>query len=254
MKKPPLQPKYLGSLVFYCGYFAAMLTLGIILALIALPFPLRQRFTVLNIYNKFQLWWLRVTCGVKYQIEGIENLPTGSFLMVSNHQSEWETLILQTLQTPLCTVLKQELLRIPIFGWGLRLIKPIPLDRSKPSQMLRKVLLEGESRLKEDLPVLIFPQGTRVKPGVSKPFSKSAALLASRASVPLVAVAHNAGEIWNPRNWVKNSGLITLRISPPIDTNGKTPDEINQLAQTWVEEQLAEISYTSIADSAKATD
>lgn len=243
MKKPPLQPKYLGSLVFYLGYFAAMLTLGISLALIALPFPLRQRFTILNVYNKFQLWWLRITCGVKYQIEGRENLPQGSFLMVSNHQSEWETLILQTLQAPLCTVLKQELLRIPIFGWGLRLIKPIPLDRSKPSQMLRKVLLEGESRLKEGLPVLIFPQGTRVKPNASKPFSKSAALLASRAGVPLVAVAHNAGEIWNPRNWVKNSGLITLRISPPIDTKGKKPDEINQLAQTWVEEQLAEISY-----------
>lgn len=243
MHNRPLQPKPLGSLVFYIGYFSFMLTFGVSLALVAIPFPLKQRFIILNIYNNLQLWWLKVTCGVKYKIEGKENLPQGSFVFAANHQSEWETLALQTLQTPLCTVLKQELLKIPVFGWGLRLIKPIPLDRSKPSQMLRKVLLEGEARLKAGLPVLIFPQGTRVKPGSRKPFSKSAALLACRANVPLVAVAHNAGEIWNPRNWVKNSGVITLRVSPAISTENKKPDEVTQQAQAWVEEQLVEISY-----------
>lgn len=243
MLKKPLTPRPLGSLVFYTGYVSLMLTLGVSLALLAVPFPLKQRFTILNIYNKLQLVWLRISCGVKYQIEGLENLPQQSFVLAANHQSEWETLALQTLQTPLCTVLKQELLKIPVFGWGLRLIKPIPLDRSKPSLMLRKVLAEGEDRLKNGLPVLIFPQGTRVKPGQNKPFSKSAALLACRAGVPLVAVAHNAGEIWNPKHWVKNSGLITLRISPAIATENKTPDEVTQQAQAWVEEQLAEISY-----------
>lgn len=243
MKNKQLTPRPLGSLVFYLGYFSSMLTLGVALAILAIPLPLKQRFSLLNLHNKFQLWWLKITCGVKYQIEGKENLPQGSFLVAANHQSEWETVALQIIQAPLCTVLKQELLQIPVFGWGLRLIKPIPLDRSKPSQMLRKVLTEGEDRLKAGLPVLIFPQGTRVEPGQNKPFSKSAALLACRAQVPLVAVAHNAGEIWNPKNWVKNSGVITLRISPAISTENKSPDEVTQLAQAWVEEQLAEISY-----------
>ncbi|MFK7161671.1 lysophospholipid acyltransferase family protein [Marinospirillum sp. MEB164] len=236
------KPRPLGSLLFYAGYFGALLLLGAPLALISIPFPLRQRFAILNIYNRFILFWLRITCSIEYRFSGVESLPDGSFVMIANHQSEWETIILHTLKPPLCTVLKQELLNIPIFGWGLRLIKPIPLDRSQPAKMLKKVLKVGGERLDEGLSVLIFPEGTRVPPGQKKPFSKSAAMLACRAGVPLVPVAHNAGEHWNPKTWIKNSGVLSLRVGPAIPTVGRRADEVIEEAQNWIEAQLAEIS------------
>jgi 1-acyl-sn-glycerol-3-phosphate acyltransferase len=242
MSNAPRQPRPLGSLMFYLGYFSALLLLGAPLALLAIPFPLRQRFAILNLYNRFIIFWLRVTCGIRYQFEGLSNLPAGAYVMVANHQSEWETIILQTLRPPLCTVLKQELLQIPIFGWGLRLIKPIPLDRSQPAKMLRKVLKVGGERLQEGLSVLIFPEGTRVPPGRRKPFSKSAAMIACKAGVPLIPVAHNAGEHWDPKNWIKQSGTLSLCIGEPIQTAGRKPDEVMAEAEAWVEQRLAGIS------------
>ncbi|HKM14555.1 MAG TPA: lysophospholipid acyltransferase family protein [Marinospirillum sp.] len=236
------KPRPLGSLLFYFGYFTALLVIGVPMTLLAIPFPLRQRFTLLNVYNRFVLFWLTITCNIKYHFEGLENIPNTSHVMVANHQSEWETIILHTLKPPLCTVLKQELLNIPIFGWGLRLIKPIPLDRSQPAKMLRKVLKVGGERLDEGLSVLIFPEGTRVAPGCRKPFSKSAAMIACKAGVPLLPVAHNAGEHWDPKSWIKLSGILTLRIGKPIATVGRRADEVIAEAEEWIEKQLAEIS------------
>ncbi|GLR64800.1 lysophospholipid acyltransferase family protein [Marinospirillum insulare] len=243
MSQPkPRKPRPLGSILFYFGYLVALLVIGAPMAILSIPLPLRQRFSLLNIYNRFVLFWLRITCGIEYRFEGLENIPSGNHVMIANHQSEWETIILHTLKPPLCTVLKQELLNIPIFGWGLRLIKPIPLDRSQPAKMLRKVLKVGGERLDEGLSVLIFPEGTRVAPGKRKPFSKSAAMIACKAKVPLVPVAHNAGEHWNPKSWIKMSGRLTLRIGKPISTIDRRADEVIAEAEAWVEKQLVEIS------------
>jgi len=243
MSQPkPRKPRPIGSLLFYFGYVVALLVIGAPMAILSIPLPLRQRFSLLNVYNRFVLFWLRFTCGIEYRFEGLENIPASNHVMIANHQSEWETIILHTLKPPLCTVLKQELLNIPIFGWGLRLIKPIPLDRSQPAKMLRKVLKVGGERLEEGLSVLIFPEGTRVAPGKRKPFSKSAAMIACKAGVPLVPVAHNAGEHWDPKSWIKMSGTLTMRIGKPIPTVGRRADEVIAEAQDWVEKQLIEIS------------
>lgn len=236
------KPRPIGSILFYLGYLVLMFGLGLPLIILAIPFPLRQRFALLNLYNRSLLKWLQITCGIKYKFEGLENLPQEKFVMVANHQSEWETIILHLFKTPMCTVLKQELLRIPIFGWGLKLIKPIPLDRSQPTKMLRKVITLGGERLAEGISILIFPEGTRIAPGKYKPFSKSAALVACNAQVPVIAAAHNAGEHWNPKSWIKRSGTITLRFSPPFSSAAISPEELTKQTQHWIETQLQEIS------------
>ena len=236
------KPRLLGSLVFYCGYFFALLCIGAPLALLVWPLPTKRRFKLLNLHSRFVIQWLKLTCGISYDFKGHEHLPDGPFVMVANHQSEWETMYLQTLKPPICTVLKKELLKIPVFGWGLRLLRPIPLDRSQPAKMIRVVLKVGEERIQEGISVLIFPEGTRVAPGHSKSFSKSAAMIACRAGVPLVPVAHNAGEHWNPSGWIKYSGRLSMRIGQPISTEGKRADQVTREAQEWIEAQLAEIS------------
>ncbi|SHM18544.1 lysophospholipid acyltransferase family protein [Vreelandella subglaciescola] len=232
----------LRSGVFYLGYFAGVLASGIFLLPIAPFLPLARRYGLLNLYNHFLIRWFQLACGVRYDIQGRENLPNGPCVIQANHQCEWETVFLQVMMPPVCTVLKRELLRIPIFGWGLRLLRPISLDRSRPSRALKQVLSQGVERLNSGLSVLIFPEGTRVDPGVYKRYNKSGTIIACRAGVPVLPVAHNAGERWPGRHWVKRPGVLRVRIGAPITTVGKTPDTVIAEVEEWVEGQLREIS------------
>lgn len=232
----------LRSVIFYIGYFSAMLLIGIFCLPIAPFMPLSGRYRLLNLYNHFLMVWFRIACGVRYEIKGRENLPEGPCVIQANHQCEWETVFLQVMKPPVCTVLKQELLRFPIFGWALRLLHPIALDRSRPARAMKQVLTQGVVRLKSGLSVLIFPEGTRVEPGVRTRYNKSGSVIACRAGVPVLPVAHNAGERWPGRHWVKRPGVLRVRIGKPIATEGKTSDEVNAEVEAWIEAQLQEIS------------
>ena len=232
----------LRSVIFYIGYFGAMLLIGVFCLPIAPFLPLSGRYRLLNLYNHFLMVWFRLACGVRYEIEGRENLPDGPCVIQANHQCEWETVFLQVMKPPVCTVLKQELLRFPIFGWALRLLHPIALDRSRPARAMKQVLTQGVTRLQSGLSVLIFPEGTRVEPGVRKRYNKSGSVIACRAGVPVLPVAHNAGERWPGRHWVKRPGVLRVRIGAPISTDGKTSDNVNAEVEDWIETQLQEIS------------
>ncbi|WP_254276423.1 1-acyl-sn-glycerol-3-phosphate acyltransferase [Halomonas sp. 3H] len=232
----------LRSLLFYAGYFMAMLVCGVLFVPVAPLLPLRHRYRLLNLYNHFIIAWFRWTCGVRYEVRGLERLPPGPCVILANHQCEWETVYLQLLKPPVCTVLKQELLRIPLFGWGLRLLHPIALDRSRPARAMKQVLTQGKSRLEEGLSVLIFPEGTRVAPGHRRRYNKSGAVIACRAGVPVLPVAHNAGERWPGRHWVKNPGRLSLVVGEPIQTEGRSPEEVLVDVEAWIESRLAEIS------------
>lgn len=230
------------SLIFYVGYVLAMLVCGVLFLPPAPFLPLASRYRLLNLYNHFIIAWFRLVCGVRYDFRGHERLPEGPCVILSNHQSEWETVYLQLLHPPVCTVLKRELLNIPVFGWGLRLLHPIALDRSRPARAMKQVLTQGRARLEEGLSVLIFPEGTRVSPGRRVRYNKSGAVIACRAGMPVVPVAHNAGERWPGRHWVKNPGRLSLVVGEPIATEGRTPEDVMREAEAWIEARLAEIS------------
>ncbi|MBZ9558893.1 MULTISPECIES: lysophospholipid acyltransferase family protein [Modicisalibacter] len=232
----------LRSVVFYIGYFLAILVFGVIALPIAPLLPLAGRYRFLNLYNHFIVVWFAWTCGVRYTVEGRENVPEGPVVVLANHQCEWETLFLQILKPPVCTVLKQELLRLPLFGWALRLLHPIALDRSRPARAMKQVLTQGTQRLRDGLSVLIFPEGTRVDPGQRRRYNKSGAVIACRAGVPVLPVAHNAGERWPGRHWVKNPGRLSVIVGPPIATEGRTPEAVLVDVEQWIEARLAEIS------------
>ncbi|MBF7054254.1 1-acyl-sn-glycerol-3-phosphate acyltransferase [Halomonas sp. KAO] len=232
----------LRSLIFYLGYFIAMLVCGVLFLPPAPFLPLGSRYRLLNLYNHFIISWFRLVVGVRYDFRGRENVPDGPCVILANHQSEWETVYLQLLHPPVCTVLKKELLNLPIFGWGLRLLHPIALDRSRPSRAIKQVLTQGKQRLGEGLSVLIFPEGTRVAPGSRRRYNKSGAVIACRAGVPVVPVAHNAGERWPGRHWVKSPGRLSLVVGAPIATEGRSPEEVLLEVEAWIEATLEEIS------------
>lgn len=212
------------------------------LCLLTFPFPFETRYNFIRRWAQFNLWWLKKTCGLDYQVSGKENIPSTNAIIFCKHQSVWETLALQNIFPPQVWLLKRELLWIPFFGWGLALLEPIAIDRKSRREAMRQLLEQGKKRLEDGRWVIIFPEGTRVAPGQKKAYQKGGAILAEKTGYPVVPVAHNAGEFWPRRSFIKRPGTIQLVIGPPIETKGKTYQEINREAEAWIEGKLAEIS------------
>jgi len=138
-------------------------------------------------------------------------------------------------------VLKRELMYIPFFGWGLALLRSIPVDRGAGASAVNQVVQRGTIRLREGLSILIFPEGTRVAAGETRRYGVSGALLASRSGYPIVPVAHDAGHYWARRGFLKKPGTIHVIIGAPIVTAGRDPREINDEVQRWIEDTLRQL-------------
>ncbi len=230
----------LRSLLFTMGQVLATLVFAV-LALLVAPFPFRIRYAVISRWARFNLWWLKWSCGLDYRVSGTEHIPPRNGIIFCKHQSAWETLALQCIFPPQVWVLKRELLWIPFFGWGLALLEPIAIDRSSPRRALRQLLEQGRQRLESGRWVVIFPEGTRVPPGEHAPFQSGGAVLAARTGYPVVPVAHNAGKYWPRRSFLKYPGTIEVVIGPPVETQGRTPQEINHEAEAWIRAQMERI-------------
>ncbi|MBB1127043.1 1-acyl-sn-glycerol-3-phosphate acyltransferase [Thiospirillum jenense] len=194
-------------------------------------------------WGHVSLWLLRVICNVSYVIRGVEYLQHQPAVVLANHQSAWETLALRALLPLKHTwVLKSELLKIPVFGWALAILRPISIQRHLARQALKQVLLQGEQALNAGYTVVIFPEGTRKDTNELGEFNIGGAKLAERAQVSVIPIAHNAGTVWRRRSFIKYPGVIRMEISAPIEVIGKTAAEINQITQQWIQSTLAQSS------------
>jgi 1-acyl-sn-glycerol-3-phosphate acyltransferase len=227
--------------VFYGGY--SLLTVWFsITGNLLFWMPYAARVTYLGWWNFATMRWLTLICGVRYRVRGLEHLPAGPCVILAKHQSQWETFYLQVMKRPIVTVIKKELLHVPFFGWGLRLLEPIAIDRGNPKQALKHIMEEGQRRLAQGRSVMIFPEGTRTPPGQVGNYARSGATLACRAGVPILPVAHNAGRHWPARKFLKYPGTIDVVIGAPIDTAGKDGRELTETAKQWIEGELDKIA------------
>jgi len=232
----------LRSVLFYIGYALSLFLYSSLCIFIGWLLPLKQRYRFIVGWNRFAIWWLGVSCGVHYRISGEDNVPQAPYLMVSNHQSPWETIFLYFRFVPLCAILKIELLRIPFFGWALALLRPIAIDRSKRKDARKTLLTQGLQRLQEEkISVLVFPESTRVAHGEFKSFSNGAAELAIAAGVKIVPVYHNAGLFWPAHRFIKRAGTVDVVVLPAIDTAGREPRQLTQELQRLIHEGLAKL-------------
>jgi 1-acyl-sn-glycerol-3-phosphate acyltransferase len=202
-------------------------------------------------YHAGKLWRLGIQFGVENflgirpQVVGLENMPQEPCVILSKHQSAWETMTLQDYvpKGAYCVfVLKKELLRVPLIGWGLGAMKMISIDRSAGKEALDKVVEQGRERLKSGFYVIIFPEGTRVAPGTTKRYKAGGAYLATRVGCKVVPVAHNAGEFWPRQAFLKRPGTVTLSIGPAFDATGMSEAEVNRRAEEWIETEMRRIS------------
>ena len=223
-----------------CAFAAALVLITppyAILALATFPLPRLMRYRIISGWSRLVLLLSKVILGIQWKVEGEEYLPRRPAVILSKHQSAWETLAFQKIFPPQVHVLKRELLWIPFFGWGLALMSPIAIDRSRGTAALRSIARRGRERLEQGFWVVVFPEGTRVRPGERRAYQLGGAWLAAASGAPVVPVAHNAGLVW-PRNaFLKRPGTVTVRIGPPIETRDRDPKAVNQMAETWIEEQ-----------------
>lgn len=196
-----------------------------------------------NYYTKYQLVVLysrifialaKFIAGMNYKIEGIENIPKqGPVVILANHQSFWDNIIMPVLFPIQSWVIKKQLLNVPIFGYGLKLMEPIALDRSS-AMSVRQILQIGSQKLQSGISVVIFPESTRLNPGQTVPFKPGCAALAHANNVPIIPMAHNAGTLWPKGLWIK-SGTITVKIGKPLyPREDQDARELSSEVEKWI--------------------
>ncbi|MCF6775949.1 1-acyl-sn-glycerol-3-phosphate acyltransferase [Thiotrichales bacterium 19X7-9] len=207
----------------------------------AIKAPLSIRIFIGRLWSRlvrlgmFIFLWLRV------RVKGKENIPETACIFLSKHQSPWETLVLPSLGPKSCFVLKKELLAIPWFGWGLRSVGSIAIDRSQNMQALKQVISQGKDRLGRGISITVFPEGTRVLPGKHPKFHKSALSLAKMTKSIVVPIAHNSGSFWPARSGIIKPGTIDLVIGKPINSKGLSLEELSDQSYQWMATHMQEI-------------
>ena len=242
----PLLPEpnfkiYLGSSLFFIYIFMSMVIFSLIVIL-ALAFPFSVRYQLGQWWVSSVLFMAKLCCGIKYEIEGLEHLPKNQAAVVlSKHQSAWETMALRQFLPQQVSLLKRSLLWIPFGGWALATLKPIAINRNNQKEALKILINQGSEALKEGLWVIIFPEGTRAAPREHKKFSAGGALLAHKNACPIIPLAHNAGSVWPRYSFLKYPGIIKVKIGPAIKVEGKKAREINTEAEEWIKQAMNEI-------------
>ena len=213
------------------------------LAILTFPFSPLTRYRLISSYARTMIWLLKVICGIRHRVTGLENIPENPCVVLCKHQSAWETLALQVIFPPQAWVLKRELLWLPFFGWGLAMTSPIAINRSDGKSAVKQLLRQGKERLAQGFFVVIFPEGTRIPFGERGKYKIGGALLAASAGVPVLPVAHNAGRLWGRNSFIKRPGLITMSIAAPMATAGLKADEINSRTEAWIENEIQTLEH-----------
>ncbi|MDE2235732.1 MAG: 1-acyl-sn-glycerol-3-phosphate acyltransferase [Gammaproteobacteria bacterium] len=234
---------FLRSLLFNIFMAITALLFSIPVA-VAAPFPSGKRLGhwIARQWVIWQFFALKHLCCLDYQVQGLENIPAFNAITYWKHQSTWETMTQLLIFPAQSWVIKRELLWLPLIGQAIYALEPIAINRKSGHTAVKQVLDQGVERLKAGLWVAVFPEGTRMPPGTTRRYGLSGALLAEKTGKPIIPVAHNAGDFWKRKAFMKYPGTIQVRIGKPVYANGRKPEAVNAEIQAWIESQMREIS------------
>ena len=229
--------------LLFASLHAVTAVLFSFISLLVWPLPFNWRYKVVSQWAILNLWLLKVICGIRYEVEGRENIPDEPCIIMAKHQSTWETLALQAIFPPQVWVLKRELLWIPFFGWGLASLNPIAIDRGAGRKALNQVIEQGRSRLASGAWVVIFPEGTRIPTGQMGKFGMGGAFLAAETGYAVIPVAHDGGKSWPKHGFLKYPGVIRLVVGDKItlDEQIEKASDINKNVYQWMEAQMTQL-------------
>ncbi len=241
---PPRFILYLRSLIYWFGFLLTTIIFGLLIVLLFFM-PADFRLWIAKLWAYSNLWLLKVICKLHYTVEGKAHITPHNAIVLSKHQSTWETMALHAIIPLGRWVFKRELMFIPIFGWALALTDPISINRGAGRKAVNQLVMKGAEKLQQGKWVIIFPEGTRTAPGSERKYKIGGALLAEKSAYPVLPVAHNAGEFWPRHSFIKWPGTITVCIGPMIETKGKKAEQIMAETREWIETAMQKISDSS---------
>ncbi|HEY0818866.1 MAG TPA: lysophospholipid acyltransferase family protein, partial [Rhizobacter sp.] len=187
-------------------------------------------------------WMCRLICGVKPRVSGMEHLPDSGVILLSKHQSTWETFFYPTVMAhPLAYVFKRELLYIPFFGWAMARMDMIHIDRSKRNEAWTKVAAQGKRLMDEGHWVIMFPEGTRSPRGQKGTYKAGGTRLACATGRPVVPIAVSSAKCWPRKSFLLRPGVVDVSIGKPIPSVGREPEELMREVETWIEAEMRRI-------------
>ena len=236
---------FIRSLLFWFGFIINVVVFGLLIVFFFFT-PSSFRLKIARLWSHANNFLLKIFCGIDFKVEGKENLrKVETAIILSKHQSTWETLALHSFTPFVRWVFKRELMRIPIFGWALALTDPIAINRGAGRVAIKQLIDEGTKKLNDGKWMVLFPEGTRTQPGKTHKYKIGGALLAEKSGYPVIPIAHNAGEFWPRHSFIKWPGTISVVIGPAIETKGRSADEINKDVFEWIETTMKKISDES---------
>ncbi len=213
-----------------------------------------------------KLWWwfavpflrgviaaARIVGGVKYRVHGEENLPAADdmrrIILCPKHQSTWETFYFPSMTPhPLAYVFKQELLRIPVFGWAMGRLNMIHIDRSQRSEAWNKVAEQGKVLMDQGKWIIMFPEGTRIERGAKGAYKTGATRLAVATGASVVPIAVTSARCWPRRSFWFIPGTIDVSIGQPVSAEGRKPDELMDEVEHWIEAEMRRLDPEAYKD------
>jgi len=211
-------------------------------SLALLPKPIvndKKRWSIAALWAETNLYCLNKLCSLECELKGEENIPSEKCVVFIKHSSVVELFIGLKYFSPSSWVAKNELMYAPLFRGAIKKFKLIPVKRGMGKSEVERVITTGKERLKEDRWIIIFPEGTRMPYNQTKRYGLSGALLAKGVGCKILPVSHNSGKFWKRRGFLKHPGKITFSIGKPINVQGKSIEEINKEAQTWIEAEIS---------------
>ena len=199
--------------LLYAAIFYPATVLWVLAGIVASLLGRRATLAVVMSWVELQHWLSEHVIGIRTRVEGV--IPSGPNVIAAKHQSMFETLELVRLSRLPVIVMKKELAEIPLFGFVTRRYGVIPVERSAGAKALRAMIAEGREAVASGRPVLIFPEGTRVRPGERPPLRSGFAGLYRALGLPVVPIAVDSGRLWG-RGFVKRSGSVTFMVGETI--------------------------------------
>ncbi|MDW3095912.1 MAG: lysophospholipid acyltransferase family protein [Gammaproteobacteria bacterium] len=232
--------RFIRSLIFLLGMTIST-CLWVIPCILARLLPYHICFAIVSSWCTFNVRWAKFTCGIHYEISGLENIPEKACVIMSNHQSTWETLAYPSIFPTLTWVIKKELLYVPLFGWGIASTQPIALDRKQGKKSFIQLIKDGKDKLNLGRFIIIFPEGTRIPYDEERPLKIGGFVLAKKSNTYILPVAHDAGRLWPRNGFLKSPGTIHLHIGKPFPTQDQTAEQLRERYATWLKETRAQL-------------
>ena len=208
----------------------------------AAPFPRQVRWQVIAGWPRFAFWLSRHLLGIDYEVRGREHVTTEPCVILSKHQSAWETIAYTTIFPPHVYVIKRELLWLPFLGWGLAVMSPIAINRADRKRAMQRMIELGGQRLEQGFSIMVYPEGTRIAVGRRGIYKLGGAVIAVQNGAKVLPVAHNAGLIWPRNSFLKYPGKVTVVIGPAMDTRGLTAEEVMRRVEDWIEGEMRHLT------------